>query len=269
MISFSSIKNFIIMNSLMITASLFHYARPSSEEDNFCSDLLIQFALSLTTNYLFLDLIESRNINKDKIMSEKRNTPSERFYKEFDLYVCSTTMVDTITQVIVKKYFFNDNSKIILSDFINFLHVSFSYEIIFDFFHYFSHYYMHKNPYMYKNFHKTHHTWTYPISILTFYMHPIDYILTNSIPTFLTLYIFPFHISSFQYELIHQYKTLLEISGHSGRIIKSNSFIQFIWLPRFFNIHMKVEDHDLHHTLNNCNYSKRFILWDKVFGTNK
>jgi sterol desaturase/sphingolipid hydroxylase (fatty acid hydroxylase superfamily) len=271
MISFSSIKNFIIMNSIMITTSLFHYAFTSpSEENDFGSDLLIQFALSLTTNYLFLDLIESRNINKDKIMSEKRTTPKERFYKEFDLYVCSTTMVDSITQVIVKKYFLTDyNTKIILSDFINFLHVSFSYEIIFDFFHYCSHYYLHKNPYMYKNFHKTHHTWTYPISILTFYMHPIDYILTNSIPTFLTLYIFPFHISSFQYELMHQYKTLLEISGHSGRIIKSNSFIQFIWLPRFFNIHMKVEDHDLHHTLNNCNYSKRFILWDKVFGTNK
>ena len=108
------------MNSLMITASLFHYAFTSSEEDNFCSDLLIQFALSLTTNYLFLDLIESRNINKDKIMSEKRNTPKERFYKEFDLYVCSTTMVDSITQVIVKKYFLTDyNTKIILSDFIN------------------------------------------------------------------------------------------------------------------------------------------------------
>lgn len=35
------------------------------------------------------------------------------------------------------------------------------------------------------------------------------------------------------------------------------------WLPRLFNFQLKVEeDHDLH-----CNYSKRFTLWDKVFGT--
>ena len=28
-----------------------------------------------------------------------------------------------------------------------------------------------------------------------------------------------------------------------------------------------VEDHDLHHLKGNCNFSKRFSLWDRVFGT--
>lgn len=269
MISFASIKNFTIVNSIMIATSLIHYACTSTTE----SDLLIQFALLLTTNYLYIDLIESRNKNKQKILNEKReelqNIPKETFYKEFDFYVISTTFLEAITQSVVKKYILSYKEDIVFSDAVDFWYISFAFEIIFDFFHFCSHYYIHKIPFLYRNFHKVHHKWKYPTSILTFYMHPVDYILTNSIPTFLTLYIFPFRISYFQYILIHQYKILVEISGHSGKVFKSNSFIQFIWLPRVFNIQMKVEDHDLHHILNNCNYSKRFTLWDKVFGTNK
>ena len=258
------------MNSVMLATSLIHYTFTLPTND-FTSDLLIQFMFSLTTNYLFIDFMESINKNKNLIMSEKRkeidNIPKERFYKEFDLYVISTTLVESITQVIVKKNFICDFSY--SGNLIEFIYISFAYEIIFDFFHYCSHYYLHKNLYLYKKFHKTHHKWTYPTSILSFYIHPIDYVLTNSIPTFLTIYIFPFHLNYFNYQLIQQYKTLLEISGHSGKVIKSSSFIQFVWLPRIFNIQLKVEDHDLHHTLNNCNYAKRFILWDKVFGTRK
>lgn len=62
----------------------------------------------------------------------------------------------------------------------------------------------------------------------------------------------------------------IEISGHIGkRMHPTSSFSQFIWLPKFFNIELYTEDHDLHHSHNNCNYSKRFSLWDKVFGTHK
>ena len=47
----------------------------------------------------------------------------------------------------------------------------------------------------------------------------------------------------------------------------TSSFPQCIWLPRLFNIELYTEDHDLHHSRNNCNYSKRFSLWDKIFKT--
>ena len=95
----------------------------------------------------------------------------------------------------------------------------------------------------------------------------MDFFITNSIPTLITLYVFPVDLTHFQYELIHTYKTLLEIGGHSGKVLNANSFTQMIWLPKLFNVHLRVEDHDLHHSLNNCNYAKRFILWDRVFGT--
>jgi sterol desaturase/sphingolipid hydroxylase (fatty acid hydroxylase superfamily) len=55
----------------------------------------------------------------------------------------------------------------------------------------------------------------------------------------------------------------------SKKLYPSGSFSQCVWIPRAFNISLYTEDHTLHHSNNNCNYSKRFSLWDKAFGTYK
>jgi sterol desaturase/sphingolipid hydroxylase (fatty acid hydroxylase superfamily) len=68
--------------------------------------------------------------------------------------------------------------------------------------------------------------------------------------------------------MISAYKQYTELAGHSGKMLSpASSFPQFIWLPRLFNIQLYAEDHDLHHKVSNCNFAKRFSLWDKVFGT--
>lgn len=70
------------------------------------------------------------------------------------------------------------------------------------------------------------------------------------------------------FHFIVVYKNFIEISGHSGKILyPTTSFPQFMWLPKWLNIELYCEDHDNHHFINNCNYSKRFSLWDKVFNT--
>ncbi len=72
----------------------------------------------------------------------------------------------------------------------------------------------------------------------------------------------------FEFYLITVYKIFIEIAGHTGKISKPTcSFPQFIWLPKMLNIELYSEDHSLHHSKINCNYSKRFSLWDKIFGT--
>ena len=145
--------------------------------------------------------------------------------------------------------------------------ISFIFEIIFDFFHYWTHRISHNNKYLYIYSHKSHHKFRHPISILTFYHNPLDLIITNSIPQYLTLLLFPY-LSFFQFNIILTYKTFIEISGHSGKkLYPSGSFTQFIWLPKLLNISLYTEDHDLHHDKSNYNYAKRFSLWDKVFGT--
>jgi sterol desaturase/sphingolipid hydroxylase (fatty acid hydroxylase superfamily) len=101
----------------------------------------------------------------------------------------------------------------------------------------------------------------------TFYHHPLDILLTISLPTMLSLLLLP-SVSSFEFVLLSVYKIFSEISGHAGkRLAPTGSFPQFIWLPKWLSIELYTEDHDLHHSMNNCNYAKRFSLWDKVFGT--
>ena len=158
-------------------------------------------------------------------------------------------------------------------DILFFIPVSFLFEIIFDFFHYWTHRMVHMNAFLYINFHKKHHLYIYPTTILEFYHDPIDLILTNSIPFLLTIFIIScmyIPISLFTLNMLIVYKTYIEISGHTGkRLYPSGSFPQFIWLPKLLGIQLYTENHDYHHTHTNCNFSKRFTLWDKVFGTYK
>ena len=90
MISFRSIQNFILVNSLIVATSLFNFTftLPSG---NLINDLFTQYPVSLIENYIMLNFIQYRTSNKKQIMREKRemieNIPKERFYKEFDLFV--------------------------------------------------------------------------------------------------------------------------------------------------------------------------------------
>jgi sterol desaturase/sphingolipid hydroxylase (fatty acid hydroxylase superfamily) len=144
-----------------------------------------------------------------------------------------------------------------------FIPFSFIYEILFDLLHYCAHLLLHKNKKLYI-YHKTHHFISHPSSIYAFYQHPIDYFITNTIPLTITTYILQPQ-SLFIFILLLTYKTHIEIGGHCGKNNKTPSFPQCIWLPRMFGIELYTTDHDKHHTLNNCNYTKRFSLWDKIF----
>jgi len=98
----------------------------------------------------------------------------------------------------------------------------------------------------------------------------MDSIMTVSIPTVLAIYLTPYNFSLFEYVMLSVYKQYTELAGHSGKKLSpSSSFPQCVWLPKILNIELYSEDHNMHHNLNNCNYSKRFSLWDKIFGTYK
>jgi len=74
-------------------------------------------------------------------------------------------------------------------------------------------------------------------------------------------------MSKYQFILMTALKTIVEISGHTGKDIKQGSFPQFPWLAAYFNISLCTHDHDIHHRYFDYNFSKRFSLWDKLFGT--
>jgi len=157
----------------------------------------------------------------------------------------------------------NDNY---LLDVITFIPKSFIFEILFDLIHYFFHRVGHL-PGIYKYSHKKHHEYTVNTNLLaTFHQDPIDLIFTNFLPVYLVSFIVTFSYIQFYVFLV--YKTFIELGGHLGK--KSSALVCFpqcVWLPKLFNIDLYALDHYVHHTKNNCNYAKRFTLWDKVFGT--
>jgi sterol desaturase/sphingolipid hydroxylase (fatty acid hydroxylase superfamily) len=279
MISKNSLKNFIIVNGFLFLLGYYQYQFMIYAENIYHSHLFFKFLFTLfvfvTRNYMLLNFIDYGTKNKPNISIDYENIPKEEYKYEFHINVITTTTLETITYLFVKQYQFQNvnfytsiSNHIIYNDLVSFIPYSFMFEIVFDFFHYTTHRLLH-NKHLYKYVHKKHHKFNHPISIITFYQDPLDLTITNSIPTILTILLFR-KISHLQFNVILVYKNFIEISGHTGKIVyPACSFSQFIWLPKVLHIELYTDDHDLHHSLNNCNYSKRFSLWDKVFGTYK
>jgi len=188
---------------------------------------------------------------------------------EDHLELLKTNVMITIqTHLIYTHYLIKNDTY--LFDIITFIPISFAYEIIFDFFYYWTHRINHTNKFLYQHIHKQHHKNHHLTSIMTFWQDPLDMILTTQFSEVIAMFILQsifFKMSFFQYTLILNYRSFSEIVGHCGKQTKSGAFVQCMWLPKMFNIGLLTEDHDLHHTLLTCNYSKRFIIWDKLFGT--
>jgi sterol desaturase/sphingolipid hydroxylase (fatty acid hydroxylase superfamily) len=257
--------NFFLLSVGMIQYDLINYF---NIKNNIIIEFIVILFIFLSRNYLLLNFIETSSKTKESINDDVIYLPKEEYKYEFNLYVFRTTAIEATTHVIIKKNLIMTISNNLFIELVWFIPLSFCFEIIYDFFHYFGHRLLH-NKYLYKHIHKVHHKFSHPIAIITFYQNPIDLIITNSIPTYLTL-IFMNKLSYLTFNFIIIYKTYIEICGHVGKkTYPTVSFSQFIWIPKLLNIELYTEDHDLHHSVNNCNYAKRFSLWDKICGTYK
>jgi len=206
--------------------------------------------VTFVRNSLILLFIEIGTNSKNKIHD------SVYHFKTKDLlYFCSSNLIQTITELFIEYYLVRKSK-------IYFIVRLFAFEICLDFFHYIAHRISHT----FYRFHKVHHHYPHPVLINTYYHHPMDLILIDCIPTLLSFWIVPFNSVS----LVLIYKSFIEISGHSGKYsTPSSCFPICVWLPRLLGIELYTEDHDLHHSENIINFSKRFSLWDHVFGTFK
>jgi sterol desaturase/sphingolipid hydroxylase (fatty acid hydroxylase superfamily) len=263
MIINNSINNYILINFYLLFIGFLQYLYLSNYNSYFY----------IFIGFLLRNIIMERSLNymlsNKEYIDPKYNRCDiiNKNYYSIIFYFISSTLVETLTNIIIYKFYIFKTNYFIW-DLIMFIPTSFVYEIIFDLFHYLVHRLEHTNSFLYKYIHKVHHTYSHPTTELTYYHHPVDLILSNIFPQCLTLILLP-KISPFTYNLIIVYKIFIEISGHSGKNINSCCFPQFIWLPKLLKIDMYTEDHDAHHKFNNCNYSKRFILWDKLFLTYK
>lgn len=261
MISHKSIKNFLYVNLALISLSYFQYTLLSRNYNIF-----IIFFIFLLRNIFMERSINFISSNKDFLGNIDRNNIKHDIKKMIFFYI-SSTLIETITHNLIVNFYIYNKSNIV-NDIIYFIPISFIYEVIFDLFHYITHRLAHSNSILYKYVHKVHHTHQYVTSITTYYHHPLDLLFTNTLPQILTMIIMP-KMSYITYNFIIIYKIFIEISGHTGKKMKTSSFPQFYWLPKILGIQLNTEDHDNHHKMINYNYSKRFKLWDIIFGTYK
>ncbi len=85
------------------------------------------------------------------------------------------------------------------------------------------------------------------------------------IPTLFAHCVVP--VTDVQLHCLLGYKVFLEVAGHSGLHWRGSCFPQLMALPAALGMEIRTEDHDMHHSRLTCNYSKRFTLWDRLFGT--
>ncbi len=178
--------------------------------------------------------------------------------------ILCVSLVDLLSLYITLAYI-TEWTNIRVMDYLLFIPHSFCFELGFDFFHYCFHRMCHTVPYLYKHIHSHHHANSAITVYTTFEQHPLDLVLTNMLPILFTAALMaPNHHFMF---LFFWYKSFLEISGHLGKENKGLSFPQCIWVPKALGISLKSKDHNYHHIRPLKNFSKRFSLWDKVFGT--
>ena len=254
MISFNSIKWFIIINSFIISFASIQYMMlyyfKYTIVNIFISNIV---RLSITMNVL-------DNLSKNK----KYITEGTRTRQFDSVDFIKTTSVETFSFYLLTHYFSNTHLSI-FQDIMYFIPRSFIFELILDFGHYWTHRIAHSIPIVYKIVHKKHHS-DYLINVNTSYNHTMyDYILTNTFPLLLAGYMIPSSI--YFYNLIFWYKGFIEFSGHTGKNNNAGSFPQCKWLPQLLRIELYSKDHNIHHTNSEYNFSKRFSIWDKLFGT--
>lgn len=303
MFSFTSFMNFVSINSVITAFSVVKCTLCDIWNSSFVDSSTLN---AVTTNTPFIDsttfigttilialvpfiisemvtnvfLIRYTNAPNKKYIetnssTERTHEPVEEYKGEFILNMLHSSLIKGV----VHYYIFNSliecpsisgECQNFLFDIGTFIMKSFVLEIIFDGCHYIIHRTAHSNALLYKYVHKKHHKHKHPSVWTTFYMHPVDILLSYGVPLYISLRVVNslVDISKIQFYMYITYLSLQEIAGHSGKAMyPSSGFAQCVWLPKLFHFELYTDDHDLHHTKFTCNYSKRFVLWDKLFGT--
>ena len=256
MVSFKSIQMCFAVNTIVLGFAAAHYAFLESVQYNLTLTILSIYL----KNYMIVEslhgILQKRPYIFYKDIPRLQKFSIKHFVSTYGVEALSFLLCLTMSAPSTSPF----------TEYALFIPRSFIFELIFDFFHYWTHRFGHSHPLIYNYIHKGHHNGPLINAYDTFQHTLPDIILTNALPILLTMYLFP--LSRFTLTLLFWFKTIVEVSGHTGKDTTS-SFIQFIYLPQWLGIDIYTRDHGLHHYNPRVNFSKRFSIWDKVFGSFK
>lgn len=239
-----SIKWFLLINGILVSCATIQYHFP----------LLILFK-----NLALLYLVKHFTKTKPYLHDGPRTAESPT-------YLVQSTLVDIAAHSAIERYVVAAaTGGVITTELVWFVPTSFLFELVFDFFHYWTHRTCHASKWLYRKVHAVHHSTQNLHAAAAFKHHILDLVFTNVFPLVAAAWIVP--VSAYTFTLIMWYKSLQEIGGHSGRAVKGSSFTQCKWLPEMLGIALYTRNHTEHHRNPGVNFSKRFSLWDRAFGT--
>ncbi len=135
---------------------------------------------------------------------------------------------------------------------------------------YWVHRLIHENPRWYRKFHIDHHVARYPDVWVTLYQHPLEQLLTTTLPNAM---IFFLPVSTWSFLVAMLIKHFSDIAGHSGHeftgkmasLSSLNGPIHWLdprrrWIARLVT---GITHHDLHHQKVKGNYALYFTFWDR------
>eukprot|EP01084_Bolivina_argentea_P092980 167242_1 len=289
--------NGVVLSAAVMTYMMWIYFGKSAESNIYSySNLLLTYCIATFRCYFYVIglFISFRNTRKyfHEIHTDMENNRS--FLTHVFWCCCRTSFSASVAAVIIDifqyKLFgfrdqfdnynitsFNDINLVIIGDILYqitmFILQMFVWEVWFDFGHYWGHRMAHIYKSLYEFGHIVHHeslsTDAFDGLNITF----DDALLTNFVPHMLSLFIttqiFGFKsFSTLEYHIMGSYKTFVEVTGHVGADFRGRSFPLFPPLPYYLGIDIGTSAyHSVHHLYNMYNFSKRFTLWDRVFGT--
>ena len=143
----------------------------------------------------------------------------------------------------------------------------FAFEIAFDGLFYFAHRACHAHPLVYRLVHKLHHRHTHDVSLISaLQMGPLDVIATHTLPVLGALWLVPL-APGIELSIAKTYLLFQEFYGHAGVEHRGRNFGPAPGVARALGIELRAEDHQRHHISAHVNFSKRFSLFDRLFGT--
>src|SRR5271156_5950297 len=210
------------------------------------SSLLLLFII-LVIPLTYIDYYKVYPFYFYKVEKDRNNLTFDLLFKTFKLVIFNLLLVPLVSYLFYP--FILLNQELNLYEIFYLIPFLIMEEIVF----YWSHRILHL-PYFYKNIHKIHHEWVYPIALSCIYSHPLEFIFSNLSPTIITLLISSYlniSISIYFYWFWMYLGFTNTIITHSGYSMKQQYDLHFY-----------------HHISFNYNYGTSLFM-DKLMKTDK